>query len=351
MERENTKIPPETRIEKNLTIFLLTGRPRPDQRRPIDSDMKRKTEPMPNAWAVPLQQSEAFKNNSVRGKPRAYAQFDVSKDNQKYPAHKNEPRPRENIINTPVLKIERNPNKSNNTSNLDDALKTMLRIGAAPENPTTPEAIQNAPNQTMHEMNSTQSIDLKAMFQKPANGVPGFEEFPRIENLPKPPAAWHQKPKEEKQQEDEIPPFQQQPQQTDQPLQPQHPFYMLNQPPMPVCSPNFIPILPFPPLHYAMPPAFYPPGIPPPMPMMPANFNVPTSHQSIRPFAQYPVQTPIAQSAPVPNVYDAKPSAAVMNTFIPLQAARKFAKDKANTKSTELNNKQAQPNKVRERVQ
>lgn len=342
-----------------MSVLFSTGRPRNEQRYPVE----RKVEPIPNAWAIPLQQTDAYRNNGARGRPQPQPPVDASTINKKsYTPNKNDTKPYEKAKrsdNPRQTKQAGDTTKPIDTTNLDDALKTLLRIGPTPANvsatapvnvsgraPAT-ASVPSTSNPSSAEAEKSQSIDLNAIFQRAANGVPGFEQSPNVQHLPKPPANWHQEAKaakrkeEVEQMEKELTPPPQ--------LQPQPPFFMPpNQPPMAMFPPNFVPMIPLPSLNYAFPPNFYPHMMPPGvMPMMPGNFAVPMiPPQNLQQFAQFigPPQEHVAQIEPSVNVVQTVPHAdepkmpaqsASVNAFIPLQAARKIAKDKATTKAAQ----------------
>lgn len=283
--------------------------------------------------------------------------------------------------------------ESAHTANLDDALKTMLRIDQAPaatSNATVrPATQQKTPAPSAAEAEQPQAFDLMAILQKASNGVPCFEQFPKPETLPQPPATWHQKAIEAQKQEEHAlvqqqpqlpqhqhqqpllheqqsqqppqehpiaqdePPMQQQPlqlpqQQAPPPSLPQ-PFFLPGQPPIAMFPPNFVP-MPLPPLNYGFPPNFYPAMMPPPIPMLPPGpFH---GHPpNLAQFAQFHVPPHAASMAanPManPNCDNTRNSAPV-NAFIPLQAARKIAKDKASTKvASNSNDKPIESTEVR----
>lgn len=347
----------------NITHGL--GRPRNEQRKPFDNDVKRRVDPIPNAWAVPLQQTDAYRSIGAKGRPQPQGQVDASTINKKSnTSNRNDTKPFEkNKKSETPRKLEHannNTTKPVDTTSLDDALKTMLRIGPTPLNVSNATNTAPAPstsNPSSAEADNRQSIDLNAMFQKAANGVPGFVQSPNVQALPKPPAEWHQqavaaKRREEEEQKELTPPPQ---------LQPQPPFFMpSNQPQMAMFPPNFVPMIPLPALNYAFPTNMYPTIIPGMMPMIPGNFPVSLMQpQNLQQFAQYagPSQghaqaqghaPPQGHAQPLGHAAQPAPQSvsnteeprnpiqmASVNAFIPLQAARKIAKDKANTKAAQ----------------
>lgn len=347
----------------------MSGRPRNDYRKPANSDIKTKPDPVPNAWSIPLQQSDVFRGNAANGKP---VQHETSRNNRKHAQDTADKKYTERSAKSDTAKTDKSTRKpidvqGVNTSNLNDALKTMLRIDSVPvpvSSGSSKTALQqNTPAPLSAETDKPQTFDLMAILQKASNGVPSYEQFPRPEALPQPPATWHQKAKEAKKQEIEtvgnhqqlqLPQEQEQQQEqlnpqveqqlnqeTQQLPQQQLPpipqtFMWPGQPRVPLFPPSCVP-MPLAPINYGFPPNFYPLAMmPPPMPMMTGPFHgQPVLAPNIQQFAQYHAPPHVAMFAnPIPNINsDNVKSSAPVNAFIPLQAARKIAKDKASTKA------------------
>lgn len=255
-------------------------------------------------------------------------------------------------------KIDKKPKvDSKNIVSEVDVLKKMLGLGQ-------PMFMANKSSQDIK--NDLQKIDLNSLFNKQTSIVNDVEKnLPDLSSLPKPPAAWHQKPPKNVQ-PTAIPAPPSQHRQS----QPQFPNNMaMNIGAPPMYQPQFFP--PPPPQHANMAPSMNQsmnlPFIPP-MHAAPHLYRQPTFVPGTnfplqmmgpgpiipgpQPFIQVPHQMPhhMQMAGPRPGTYvdwmsgkvmgiphhspegpqKLKPKNGTSSAFIPLQAARKNVKSKSN---------------------